>query len=173
MITCRLSSCKTDVHNVHLLIILERLREGVAVWIERKSFYTVSCDKHEALFWTGWQLTCPKKYFRARANIRPKFVMQITWAGTSEQLMLFCCLHCLSSVWQSVLFTTSYLKHNRPTFDLVLCPQLRRRWGGILLWGCPCMHDSFHPSRFLMHTISYEQCMLGFWNLMYVFLMEK
>ena len=33
MTTCRLSSCKTGVYTVHLLIILER---GVAVCIERK-----------------------------------------------------------------------------------------------------------------------------------------
>ena len=32
---------------------------------------------------------------------------------------------------------------------------------------------SVHPSHFLMHAISYERCMLGFWNLIFGFLMEK
>ena len=54
-----------------------------------------------------------------------------------------------------------------------LCPQLRRSWGGILLSGCASIRASICSSHFLMHAISYELCMLGFWTFMYGFLMKK
>ena len=50
---------------------------------------------------------------------------------------------------------------------LLLCPQLLRSWRGILVLGCPsvrlCIRASVHQ----------EPYMLGFWNFMYGFLMEK
>ena len=46
--------------------------------------------------------------------------------------------------------------------------QLGRSWRGILVWGClcvcPCMHPCVRAWHFLMHAISYEPCMLKFWN---------
>ena len=53
----------------------------------------------------------------------------------------------------------------------LLCPrsQLRRSWRCILLSGC----SPVRSSQFFMHAISYELCMLGFWNFVYGFFMEK
>ena len=45
-------------------------------------------------------------------------------------------------------------------------PQLRRSWRGILVSGCACVCPCLHPS-------DQEPCMLGFWNFIYGFLMEK
>ena len=44
-------------------------------------------------------------------------------------------------------------------------------WRGILLLGCT--HPWVLLSRFVLHALSYELCMLGFWNFIYGFLMEK
>ena len=59
--------------------------------------------------------------------------------------------------------------------DSIIMPQ--KVWGGgggILVLGCPSMCPSVRPSRFLIHTISFEPCMLlGFLNFIYGFLMEK
>ena len=62
-----------------------------------------------------------------------------------------------------------------------LCPQLQRRWRGILLLGCPSVRPSLRPSvrlsvrssRFLMHSITLKPWMLLFWNFIYGFLMKK
>ena len=45
----------------------------------------------------------------------------------------------------------------------LLCPQLRRSWRGILVSGCPCVRAS----------VRQKLCMLGFWNFIYGFLVEK
>ena len=47
MMSCRLSSCKTGVYNVRLLIILER--EGVAVCIDKKG--DSLCWAHRSVCW--------------------------------------------------------------------------------------------------------------------------
>ena len=55
----------------------------------------------------------------------------------------------------------------------LLCPQLRRNWRGILVSGCPCVRPCIHASVRNMYAISYEPCMLGFWNFIYGIFMEK
>ena len=44
--------------------------------------------------------------------------------------------------------------------DSIIMPQTVE--GGILVLGCPSMCPTVRPSRFLMHTISFEPCMLWF-----------
>ena len=53
--------------------------------------------------------------------------------------------------------------HTRLKFTL-LCPLLRRCWRGILVSGWPCVRPCVRSSRFLMHAISDEPCMLEFWD---------
>ena len=50
---------------------------------------------------------------------------------------------------------------------LSLCSQRRRSWRGILVSCCPCVRASVGPS------VHQEPCMLGFWNFIYGFLMQK
>ena len=48
-------------------------------------------------------------------------------------------------------------------------------FGGVYcFWDvCACMHPSVRPLHFLMHSITSEPCMLGFWNFIYGFFMKK
>ena len=50
--------------------------------------------------------------------------------------------------------------------------KLRGHIGFVLSVRAP-VHPYFRSSHFLMHAISNEPCMLGFWNFIYAFLMEK
>ena len=50
--------------------------------------------------------------------------------------------------------------------------KLRGHIGFVLSVRAP-VHPCFRSSHFLMHAISNEPCMLGFWNFIYAFLMEK
>ena len=65
------------------------------------------------------------------------FHLRLLCNGTSYQPMLLCCLHCLSSVWQSGLLTPSYPRHNTP----ILCNFFI--WRGMLLKG-------------ILHYVSYS-----------------
>ena len=57
-----------------------------------------------------------------------------------------------------MLSQTCYCKNWFP----FLCLHLRRSWRGILVSGCPSVRPSVQ-----------EPCMVGFWNFIYGFLMEK
>ena len=48
------------------------------------------------------------------------FLYWLLCNGTSYRLTLLYCPHCLSSVWQSSILTTSHPGHNRPVFNLFL-----------------------------------------------------
>ena len=50
-----------------------------------------------------------------------------------------------------------------------ICPQLQGSWKGIL----PLVRSCVSALRFLMHSITSEPCILGFWNFIYGFLMTK
>ena len=89
--------------------------------------------------------------------------------------------------WYHVSFITgaSNWYWARPAFlvasngigGMFLCPQLRRSWRGILLLGRLCVRASIRPCvrplHFLVHSITSEPCMLGFWNFIYGFFMKK
>ena len=54
----------------------------------------------------------------------------------------------------------------------LLCPKLRRNWGGhIAFWPYvrPCVRAS---ATLFMHAMSYEPCILVFWNFIYWFLVK-
>ena len=57
-------------------------------------------------------------------------------------------------------------------FVIIMLPTTKELTGHIAFGSSvpACVPPWFHSSRFLMHNISYEPCMLGFWNLIYGFL---
>ena len=82
--------------------------------------------------------------------------------------------------WKCLLWSTMYNKKTSISSGIrtrnisLLCiivsfyaPNFENSWGHIAFGLSVC------SSHFLMHAISYEPCILGFWNFMYGFLMEK
>ena len=124
---------------------------------------------------TSWKL--PEKSLKPKKKKAqlPWFVY--SWStrrcilSANLQLQIFCIFHTFGLKNGS---SVNWWEHCFECFDncwtFLLWPQLRRSWWGILVSGCPSIRASI---RVCVQLFVKKPCMLGFWNFIYGFLMEK
>ena len=75
-----------------------------------------------------------------------------------------------------LLYILRFCYYDNNYLHLFIMPQTSKKLTGHIGFGLsvsPCVRPRVRSSSFLMHAMSNEPCMLGFWNFIYRFLMKK
>ena len=96
--------------------------------------------------------------------------------ATSKSIVVTAMVVGPNATSKSIVVTAMVVGPNATSKHFIMHPtskKLEGSWRGILLLGRLCVRPCVLQLRFLMHNITFEPCMLGFWNFIYGFLMKK